>query len=66
MQTPAKHLGRVRVWKDGEQWKWTPADNSAPANALLGDRYADPNGGDVIYVKRGGEGEYIRGAAKAG
>jgi hypothetical protein len=30
MQTVGKFLGMVRVWRDGEQWKWVPVGQWAP------------------------------------
>ena len=65
MQSPAKFLGYVRVWKQDDQWRWCDVGECAPEDAELGDRYRGPDGEDVIYVKRGGEGEYVRGAVKA-
>ena len=66
MPTSAKFLGYVRVWQDGDEWRWCAAGKWAPENAELGDRYRTPDGEDVIHVKRGDAVEYIRGAVKAG
>ena len=66
MQTPAKSLGYVRVWKDGDQWRWCPVGKWAPEEAELGDRYRTEDGEDVINVQNGTEGRIIRGAVKAG
>lgn len=61
----AKHQGRVRIWKEGDKWKWCPEGQSAPLGAKIADRYLG-NTDHVIYLKHGGrEGEYIRGAVKA-
>jgi hypothetical protein len=66
MQNPAQHLGRVRVWHDGESWKWVEAGKWAPENAELGDRFRTEDGDEVINVQDGIEGRFIRGAVKAG
>jgi hypothetical protein len=61
---PGRFLGYVRVWKDGDDWRWCPVGAWAPEDAELGDRYRDPDGEDVIHLKRGDAVEYIRGAVK--
>ena len=64
MQSNAKFLGMVRVWKDGDEWKWAPIGKWAAEGAITAKRYRGPDG-DVIYVEHGDNGEYIRGAVKA-
>jgi hypothetical protein len=65
MKNSATFAGRVRVWKDGHQWKWCAEDESAPAGSKIADRYLEVLG-DVIYLKHGDqEGQYIRDAVKA-
>ncbi|MBA3484665.1 MAG: hypothetical protein H0T51_22910 [Pirellulales bacterium] len=60
-----RFAGRVRIWKDGDKWKWCPEDDSAPLGAKIADRYLG-NVEDVIYLKHSGqEGQYIHGAVKA-
>jgi hypothetical protein len=63
MQKPAKFLGMVRVWKDGDQWKYVPAGKWAPEHAELAKRY---RAGDeeIISIERRGSGEFVRGAVK--
>jgi hypothetical protein len=59
-----RFAGRVRVWKDGDQWKWRQEDESAPPSAKLADRYLGNS--DVIYLKHGEQqGQYFYGAVKA-
>ena len=66
MKNSATFVGRVRVWKDGYQWKWWPEDESAPPGSKIADRYLE-NIGDVIYLKHSDQkGGYIRGEVKAG
>jgi hypothetical protein len=65
MPHPAQHLGRVRVWHDGESWKWVEAGKWAPEDAELGDRHRTEDGEEVISVQDGTEGRFIRGAVKA-
>jgi hypothetical protein len=59
----AQYLETVRVWHDGEQWKWTPADKPAPPDAELAKRYRD-GGQEVIYIDRGDSGSFVRGAVR--
>ncbi|MBA3485469.1 MAG: hypothetical protein H0T51_27045 [Pirellulales bacterium] len=66
MPTPAKFLGYVRVWKDGDEWRWCAAGKWAPENAELGDRYRTEDGEEIINVEIGTEVRSIRGAVKAG
>jgi hypothetical protein len=35
MQTVGKFLGMLRVWRDGEQWKWVPVGQWAPEEAII-------------------------------
>ena len=63
MQTPAKFLGMVRVWQDGEQWRWCPVGKWAPEDAVTAKRYR-VDGEDVISIEYGDSGEFIRGAVK--
>jgi hypothetical protein len=65
MQSPAKHLGYVRVWRDGDQWRWCPVGKWAPEEAELGDRYRTEDGEEVINIQSGTEARLIRGAVKA-
>jgi hypothetical protein len=65
LPTPAKFLGYVRVWKDGEEWRWCTVGKWAPENAELGGRYRGADGEDVIHLKRGDAEAYICGAVKA-
>jgi hypothetical protein len=46
MSSEAQHLGRVRVWKDGEKWRWCPVGKWVLENAELGDRYRTEDGDD--------------------
>ena len=64
MHTPPKFMDDVLVWKDGDVGRWCPLGEWAPEGAVIGDRYRGPDGKDVIFVKRGVAGEYIRGAVK--
>lgn len=63
MQREAKLLGMVRVWREGDAYKWAAADNPAPENAVLGERLQTDDG-EVLYIERTGSGEFIRGAVK--
>jgi hypothetical protein len=63
--TPGKFLGFVRIWQDGEEWRWCAAGKWAPENAELADRYRGADGEEVIHLNRGDAVEYIRGAVKA-
>jgi hypothetical protein len=68
LQTPpcnheAKFLGMVRVWREGDLWKWVPADSPAPENAVLGERLQTDDE-EVIYILRDDGGDFIRGAVK--
>ena len=56
-------LGTVRVWKDGDQWRWAPAGEWAPDNAQTAERHRDGDF-EVIYIDHGDSGEFIRGAVK--
>jgi len=61
----AKDLGMVRVWQDGEVWRWVPVGEWAPENSVVAKRlWAE--GEEVIYIERGHSGEFIRGAVKGG
>jgi len=61
MQPPATHLGYVRVWKVGDQWRWCPVGEWAPEGVELGDRYRTEDGEEVINVQNGIQGRIIRG-----
>jgi hypothetical protein len=63
MQSEAKLLGFVRVWHDGEVWRWVPAGKWAPEHAELAKRLQTPDE-EVIYIERGDSGEFVRGAVK--
>ena len=64
MHTVGKFLGMVRVWRDGDQWKWVPVGKWAPEDAVIAKRYRD-NDGDVILLERSdAQGEFVRGAVK--
>jgi hypothetical protein len=63
MPNHARQLGYVRVWKDGEQWRYVPAGEWAPENAEMA-KLLDDDGEGVIYIDRGHSGEFIRGAVK--
>jgi hypothetical protein len=63
---PAKFVGRVHVWREGEEWKWCAAGKWAPEIAELGDRYRTEDGEEVISVQNGTEGRFIREAVKVG
>ena len=63
MQSEAKPLGMVLLWSEGDAYKWVPADNPAPENAILGERLQTDDE-EVIYVLRDDGGDLIRGAVK--
>jgi hypothetical protein len=63
MTHEAQSLGYVRGWREGGVWKWVPADNPAPENAVLGERLRTDDE-EVIYILRGDGGDFIRGAVK--
>jgi hypothetical protein len=63
MNSPGKFLGMVRVWQDGEQWKWVPVGKWAPEHAELARRVREADE-EVIYVERDGKAVAIRGAVK--
>jgi hypothetical protein len=69
LQTPpcnheAKFLGMVRVWREGDLYKWVPADQRAPEHAELAMRLRTDDE-EVIYILRGdGGGDFNRGAVK--
>ena len=63
MHSSAKFLGLVRVWRDGEQYKWVPAGQWAPEHAELAKRLREGDE-DVLWIERTGAGEFIRGAVK--
>jgi hypothetical protein len=58
--TNAKFLGMVRVWKDGEQWRWVPVGKWAPEHAEIAKRFR-ADGEEVLYIERGASGEFVRG-----
>jgi len=60
----AKFLGMVRVWHDGEQWRWVPVGQWAPEEALTGKRLRDGDE-EVIQVQYSATCcEFICGAVK--
>ena len=59
----AQPFGHVRVWQDGEQWRYVPAGEWAPENAQLA-KMLDDDGEHVIYIHRGNSGEFVRGAVQ--
>jgi hypothetical protein len=63
MQCEAKFLGMVRIWRDGEQYKWVPVGKWAPEHAELAKRL-QTGAEEVLYIDRGAAGEFIRGAVK--
>jgi hypothetical protein len=63
MQTPSRFLGMVRVWRDGEQWKWVPVGQWAPVEAVIAKRYR-ADGEEIIAIEDGGAREFVRGAVK--
>jgi hypothetical protein len=63
MQSEAKPLGYVRVWREGDAWRYVPADNPAPENAVLGERLRTDDE-EIIYILRDDGGDFIRGAVK--
>ena len=63
MQTVGKFLGMVRVWRDGEQWKWVPVGQWAPEEAVIAKRYK-VDGEEIIAIENGGYGQFVRGAVK--
>lgn len=56
-------FGYVRVWLDGDGWRYVPAGEWVPEHAELA-QLLDDNGEHVVYINRGNRGEFIRGAAK--
>jgi hypothetical protein len=63
VQSQAQSLGYVRIWREGNVYRYVPADNPAPENAVLGERLRTADE-EVIYIDRGAAGEFIRGAVK--
>ena len=63
MDSPGKFLDMVRVWQDGEQWKWVSVGQWAPEHAELASRFRQGDG-EVIYLQRGDDAHVIRGAVK--
>ena len=63
MSSDDKFLGMVRVWRDGEEWRWLPVGKWAPEDAVIAKRYR-VDGEDVISIEHGASGEFIRGAVK--
>jgi hypothetical protein len=53
----------ILLWREGDAYKWVPADHPAPENAVLGERLRTDHE-EVIYIQRTGSGEFIRGAVK--
>ena len=53
----------VRVWQDGEQWKWTPVGRWAPEHAELARRVREGNE-ELIYLERDSGRQVVRGAVK--
>jgi hypothetical protein len=63
MQCEAKLLGMVRVWREGDVYKWVPVGRWAPDSAELAKRLQTGDE-EVLYIERTGSGEFIRGAVK--
>src|SRR5688572_32040747 len=63
MPNPPKLLGMVRVWREGDLYKWVPADQRAPEHAELATQLRTDDE-EVIYINRGHGGDFIRGAVK--
>ena len=60
----AKFLGMVRVWQEGEQWRWAPVGEWAPEHAVIAKRYRT-EGEEIISIEHGDSGEFLRGAERA-
>ena len=65
MSSPVKFLDFVRVWKDGEQWRWAPVDKWAPEDAAIAKRFRE-GAEEFIDIERDGRHEAVRGALKSG
>lgn len=63
MTRPAKQLGLVRVWQDGDVWRFVPVGKWAPEEAELGRRLREGDE-ELIQIDRDGSMETIRGAVK--
>jgi hypothetical protein len=58
----AKSLGMVRVWREGDDYKWVPVGKWAPENADLAKRLQTGDE-DVLYIDRAAGG-FIHRAVK--
>jgi hypothetical protein len=63
MQRQTKLLGMVRVWREGDIYRWVPVGKWAPANAELPKRLRTDDE-EILYIERTGSGEFIGGAVK--
>lgn len=60
MQTNAKFLGLVRMWKEDEEYRWaSDMSEHVPERAIEAEHYRGDDGKDVLYINWGDSGEFI-------